>query len=256
MSAVIDAPAPVVAPANRLAGKVALITGGTRGIGLAVAKAYVREGAKVIIASRTSSELKAALTELKALGGEATATKVDISSRTGCESLYTGALRAYGRLDILVNNASILGTIRPIVNSDPDEWETVIRTNLHATYWLIKAALGNMIPNNGGAIINVVSSVGVKGRKNWGAYAVSKAGVINLTEVVAEEVAQYGVRVNAVNPGATRTMMRAEAFPKEDPLTLPAPDDIVNAFIYLACDSSKGLTGMTLNAQDWVGRSF
>lgn len=256
MAAQMEAPAPVVAPANRLAGKVALITGGTRGIGLAVAKAYVREGAKVIIASRTSSELKSTLADLKAMGGEATATRIDLSTRASCESLYTGAIRAYGKIDILVNNAAVLGPLKPIVNYPPAEWERVMRTNLDSVYWLTRAVLGSMIPGNGGSIINVVSGAGIKGYANWGAYGVSKAGVICLTETIAEEVATYGIRVNCVNPGATRTAMREEAFPKEDPSTLPAPEDVLNPFIYLASDVSKGATGMTLEASDWMGRTF
>lgn len=256
MAAQMETPAPVVAPANRLAGKVALITGGTRGIGLAVAKAYIREGAKLVIASRTAAELKNALADLKEMGGEATATRIDLSSRAACESLYTGAIRAYGKIDILVNNAAILGPIKPIVNYPPEEWDRVMRTNLDSVFWLSRAVLGSMIPGNSGSIINVVSSVGLQGRASWGAYAVSKAAVINLTETIADEVASYGVRVNCVNPGGTRTALREEAFPKEDPATLPGPGDVLNPFIYLAADVSKGVTGMTLNASDWMGRSF
>ncbi|MCC5875879.1 MAG: SDR family oxidoreductase [Candidatus Sumerlaeia bacterium] len=252
----METAAPVVAPANRLAGKVALVTGGTRGIGLAVAKAYAREGAKLIIASRTSSELKNAMADIKALGADVTATRVDLSTRASCESLYTGAIRSYGKIDILVNNAGVLGPLLPIVNYPADEWDRVMRTNTDAVYWLTRAVLGNMIPNNGGSIINVTSGVGIKGRANWGAYAASKAAVINFTETISEEISKYGIRINCINPGATRTMMREEAFPKEDPATLPHPNDIVNAFIYLASDVAKGTTGMTFQASDWVGRQF
>lgn len=255
-AAQLESSAPVVAPANRLAGKVALVTGGTRGIGLAVAKAYAREGAKLVIASRTSSELKNTLAEIKALGADVTATRVDLSTRAACESLYTGAIRAYGKVDILVNNAALLGPIVPIVNYPADDWDRVMRTNIDSIFWLTKAVLGNMIPNNGGSIINVVSGVGVKGRANWGAYAVSKAAVINFTETISEEISKYGIRINCINPGPTRTMMREEAFPKEDPATLPHPDEIVNPFIYLASDVAKGTSGMTLQASDWVGRQF
>jgi len=246
----------VVAPAGRLKGKVALITGGTRGIGFAVAKAYVREGAKVILAARKSAELTAATQIIKEMGGDVTASKIDLNSAAACEALYTGAIRAYGRLDILVNNAAILGPISKIANYRPEEWELVMRTNADVVYWLSRAALGSMIPANTGSIINVTSGVGVKGRAGWGAYAVSKAAVNCFTEVLAEEVGQYGIRVNCIDPGATRTEMRAAAFPKEDPATLPKPDDVVNPFIYLASDASKGVTGMILKSTDWVGRTF
>lgn len=247
---------PVVAPANRLAGKAALITGGTRGIGLAVAKAYVREGAKVVIAARDSDELKTAVGILKDLGGDVTAAKVDLKNRAAAEGLYTAAIRSYGKVDILVNNAAILGPQTEILRYPADDWDEVMRTNVDSVFWLTKAALSSMISSNSGSIINVVSGVGVKGRATWGAYAVSKAAVLNLTEVVAEEVARYQIRVNAINPGPTRTMMRAEAAPKEDPETLPAPEDIVNPFIYLASDVSRGVTGQSLEARDWFGRTF
>ncbi len=246
----------VIAPAGRLQGKVAVITGGTRGIGLAVAQAYVREGAKVVIASRTSSELKIALGILKDMGAEATATKVDLHSEDACKALYFGTLRSYGRIDVLVNNAAVLGPLTPIGSYPGDDWAKVMQTNLNVVYWMSKAALGSMIPSNSGSIINVVSSVAKKGRANWGAYSVSKAAVVNLSEVMAEENAKYNIRVNCVNPGATRTMMRAEAMPREDPATLPSTDDVVNPFIYLATDVSRGLTGSVLDAKDWFGRQF
>lgn len=247
---------PVVAPANRLKDKVAVISGGTRGIGLAVAKAYVREGAKVVIASRSGAELKTALAELKDLGGDATATQVDLNSEDSCRMFINGALRQYAKIDILVNNAGILGPRTPILQYTTKDWDNVMRTNLDVVFWNTRAALGTMIPCNQGTIINVTSGVGTKGRAGWGAYAVSKAGVINLTEVVSEEVSKYNIRVNCINPGPTRTMMREEAFPQEDPNTLPKPEDIVNPFIYLASDVSRGVTGMVLESRDWVGRSF
>ncbi len=247
---------PVVAPADRLKGKVALITGGTRGIGLAIAKAYALEGAKVIIASRTSSELKTALGELKELGADATGTKVNLNSWDSCKGLHTGAIRTYGKVDILVNNAAVLGPRESILKYPVDEWDKVMRTNTDVVFWMSKAALGSMIPENTGSIINVISGVAYKGRANWGAYSVSKAAVVNLTEVLAEEVATYNIRVNAVNPGPTATSMRAEAFPKEDPETLPKAEEITNPFIYLGCDVSKGVSGSSFDAKDWIGRSF
>ncbi|CAN5431138.1 YciK family oxidoreductase [soil metagenome] len=246
----------VVAPANRLTGKVALITGGTRGIGFAIAKAYVLEGAKVVIASRTASELKLAMSTLKEMGGEATATRIDLTSQSGCESLYTAAIRSYGKIDILVNNAAILGPRAAILNYPAADWANVMRTNVDVVYWMCKAALGSMIPANEGCIINVTSGIANRGRAGWGAYSVSKAAVNNFTQILAEEVAGYKIRVNGVNPGATRTMMRAEAFPKEDAADLPGPDDVVNPFIYLASEASRGVTGMVLEASDWMGRSF
>lgn len=255
-SSTLEQTTPVVAPANRLDGKVAVVTGGTRGIGFAIAKAYLREGAKVVIASRTAKELKDALHSLRELGGNVTATRVDLSTPDGCQALYTGAIRAYGKVDVLVNNAGILGPRKDILDYPNDEWARVMRTNLDSVFWMSKAALGSMIPGNGGSIINVSSGVAKRGRGGWGAYGVSKAGVENLTQVLADEVKKYGIRVNAVNPGPTRTMMREEAYPAEPADQLPGPDEIVNPFIYLAADVSKGLTGESLESRDWMGRRF
>jgi NAD(P)-dependent dehydrogenase (short-subunit alcohol dehydrogenase family) len=112
-----------------------------------------------------------------------------------------------------------------------------------------------MVPQNAGSIINVSSGVGRRGREKWGAYAVSKFGIEGMTQVLAEEMKPYKIRVNSVNPGPTRTEMRAKAYPGEDPHTLPAPADITNAFVYLASDFSQGVTGEQFDARDWMGRA-
>jgi NAD(P)-dependent dehydrogenase (short-subunit alcohol dehydrogenase family) len=237
----------VVEPAGRLKGKVALITGGTRGLGLAIAKAYAREGAKIVIASRTPGELKLAVDEIKALGADVTAAKIDLNGQAACEGLYNGAIRSYGKIDVLVNNASIPGPRTPILTYSGKDWTAVMRLNLDVVFWLSKAALGTMIPSNGGCIINVSAAVAQQGQAKWGAYSVAKAGVVNLTQILAEEVAQYNIRVNAVDPG----QIRSESAP-----TAPAADDVVNPFLYLASDASKGVTGLQIEAADWIGRSF
>ncbi len=247
----------VVEPAGRLKGKVALITGGTRGIGFAIAKAFASEGAKLVIAGKSPRGIKDALKELKELGATATGTKVNLDGHHAAESLCTAAIRAYGKVDVLVNNAALLGPARVPLDQYPvSEWDAVMRTNVDAVYYLSRAVLGSMIPGNMGSIINVTSGVAKKGRGGWGAYSVSKAAIDNLTEVMAEDVSKYNVRVNAINPGPTRTDMRASAFPGEDPNSLPHPDDIMNGFIYLASEVSKGVTGNIFEAKDWVGRSF
>jgi NAD(P)-dependent dehydrogenase (short-subunit alcohol dehydrogenase family) len=113
-----------------------------------------------------------------------------------------------------------------------------------------------MLERRSGSIINVTSGVGRQGKARWGAYAVSKAGLENFTQVLADEVSQTGIRVNSVNPAATRTRMRAEAYPTEDPLTLPAAEEITPIFVYLASDASGGVTGQSLEARDWLGRNI
>jgi len=260
MTALRTAPAapakPTVEPAGRLKDKVALITGGTRGLGWAIACAYAREGAKIVIAARTESELKARIDELSKMGAEATAARVDLADESQALRLYSIATRTYGRIDVLVNNASILGPMLPIVQYSPADWHSVMNANLTAAFLTIKGALGTMIPANKGSIINVSSGVGRTGRAKWGAYAVSKGGLETLTQVLADELSGYNIRVNTVNPGGIQTGMRAAAFPKEDPHSLPAPEDMANAFVYLASDVSKGVTGQAIEARDFVGRQF
>ncbi|HMX62292.1 MAG TPA: SDR family NAD(P)-dependent oxidoreductase, partial [Candidatus Sumerlaeota bacterium] len=232
----------LVQPAGRLQGKVALITNGTRGLGFAIAKAYVREGAKVVVAGTVASELKVALDDLSELGGDATATKIDLSSQAACEQLYNGALRSYGKIDILVNNSAVVGPMVPIVQYSGRDWDDVIRVNLDTVYWLSKAVLGSMIPSNGGSIINITAAVAQRGRAKWGAYSVAKAGVENLTQILAEENSIYNIRVNCVDPGALDEVASL--------------DEVLNPFIYLAADVSKGATGLHLASSDWVGRRF
>lgn len=246
----------VIEPNGRLAGKVAVVTGATRGIGYAIAKAFVREGAKIVVVSRTNEEIKSRVAEFAAMGADAAGALCDVSDPGQAQRLYLAATRTFGRIDVLVNNASMLGPRKAIVDYPYEQWKQVLNANLDSAFNVIKGALGTMIPQNAGSIINVSSGVGHKGRGKWGAYAVSKGALETLTEVLADELQPCGIRVNTVNPGPVRTAMRAEAFPKEDPATLVDPDDIVNAFIYLASDASKGVSGMHLESKDWMGRTF
>ena len=131
------------------------------------------------------------------------------------------------------------------------QWEEVIRVNLHGVFLLSQQVVKRMIAQRHGSIINVSSGVGRVGRARWGAYAVSKFGLEGLTQVLADEVKEFGIRVNSVNPGPTRTEMRAEAYPEEDPLTLPTPEQITPIFVHLASAQSENVTGQMLEAQDW-----
>jgi NAD(P)-dependent dehydrogenase (short-subunit alcohol dehydrogenase family) len=128
----------------------------------------------------------------------------------------------------------------------------VIRVNLNGVFFVTQPVVKRMIAQHQGSIINVSSGVGRVGRAHWGAYAVSKFGVEGLTQVLADEVKQFGVRVNSVNPGPTRTEMRAEAYPEEDPLTLPTPEQVTPIFVHLASAESIDVTGQTLEARDWA----
>lgn len=246
---------PVAAPNNRLAGKVALVTGSTRGIGRAIAHAFAAEGARVAVCGRNKADVLAVTDEITQIGAEACGIKIDLADYKSAIKLVDGVQRAFGRIDILVNNAGVLGPRETIMEYPADAWEEVIRMNLNSVFWVTKEALGKMVPQNSGSIINVSSGVGRTGKSKWGAYAVSKFGVEGLTQVLADEMSVYKVRVNSVNPGPTRTAMRKEAYPGEDPKTLPAPRDITNAFVYLASDASAGVSGEAVEAADWMGRT-
>ena len=241
---------------QKLHGKVALITGGSRGIGRAIASAYIREGASVFICGRNANDVGAALREIGQNGGDVDGVAGDVSRAQDVEHIVGKALQRFGAIDVLVNNASILGPRAPIANYPLSAWEEVLRINLTGIFLMTRAVLPIMLERKSGSIINVTSGVGRRGKAGWGAYAVSKAGLEGLTQVVAEEVNEAGVRVNSVNPAATRTQMRAQAYPAEDPSALPTPEEITPIFIYLASDASVGVTGQSLEARDWLGRDI
>jgi len=235
-----------------LEGKVALITGGSRGIGKAVAMAYAREGAKVFICSRKAANLKKAAAEIRSVGGEVSWCAADISKMREVKRLVREVCHTYGTIHMLVNNASILGPREPIVRYPLSSWEEVVKVNLTALFLVTREVLRIMIPQKEGSIINLSSGVGRVGKARWGAYAASKFGVEGFTQVLADEVKEWNIRVNAVNPGGTRTEMRAKAYPDEEPLTLPVPEDITGVFLYLAGAESRKVTGKSFDARDWL----
>jgi len=236
----------------KLNGKKALITGGAKGIGKGIAAAYLKEGASVIICGRNELNLKAACNELGKFGS-IDYIVADISNRDDVKRLADTIVDKWDSLDVLVNNASILGERKPVSEYPEDVWEEVLDINLNAQFFVTKALLPLLKKSESGSIINVSSSVGRKGKKEWGAYAASKFGLEGLTQVLADELGEPGPRVNSVNPGGTRTDMRAGAYPDEDPMTLPSPEDISPVFVYLASDESIGVTGKEFNARDWIG---
>jgi len=237
----------------KLDGKTALITGGSKGIGKGIAEAYLKQGAEVIICGRNEANLQATGDELKEFG-QINYVVCDISKLDDVKRLTSQIEAIKQKLDILVNNASILGVRSPIMEYPEDVWEKVIRINLNAQFFVTKALLPLLIKSENSSVINVSSSVGRKGKKDWGAYAASKFGVEALTQVLAHEMEDTNVRVNSVNPGGTRTDMRVGAYPDEDPNTLPTPLDISPVFVYLASDESSDINGQEFTARDWIGK--
>lgn len=232
-----------------LEGKVAMITGASQGLGKALALACAREGASLVINSRNEESIRPVAEEAESLGAEVLALAADVSKGADVKKLVGAAADRFGKIDVLVNNAGILGPKVRIEEYPEDEWRRVIDANLTGPYLVSKAAIPHM--PEGGSIINLVSGVSVEGRAEWGAYSVSKFGIEGLTQILAAELKDRGIRVNSVDPGGMRTNMRAAAYPDEDPMTRITPEENVGVFLYLASDESKDVTGERFKAQEF-----
>jgi len=239
---------------KRLEGKKALITGSSKGIGKGVASVFLDEGASVFLSARGAADLERTAQELSAKG-EVEFFAADLAVPGEAEELAARAVAAFPGLNVLVNNASIVGQRVTLDAYDVATWDEVLRVNTSSLFYLTRPLIPHLTEQAGASIINVSSTVGRIGKPRWGAYAVSKFGVEGLTQVLAAELGPAGVRVNAVNPGATRTGMRAAAYPDEDPLTLPTPEDVAEVFVHLASDASGDTNGATLEARDYFEMS-
>jgi NAD(P)-dependent dehydrogenase (short-subunit alcohol dehydrogenase family) len=232
-----------------LEGKVALVTGASQGLGRALALAFAREGTRVAINSRSEEGVRPVAGEAESAGAEVLALAADVSRSADVERLVGATVERFGRIDVLVNNAGVLGPRVPIEEYPEDEWRRVMDANLNGLFLVTKAAIPHM--PEGGSIINVVSGVSVEGRAEWGAYSVSKFGVEGLTQILASELEERGIRANAVDPGGMRTEMRAAAYPEEDPMTRITPEENTGVFLYLASDESREVTGQRFKAQEF-----
>jgi len=232
-----------------LEGKVAMITGASQGLGKALAIAFAKEGAQVVVNARSEESIRLVTEEVESIGAEVLAVAADVSKDADVERMVHETVEQFGRIHVLVNNAGLLGPRVAIAEYPEDEWRRVIDANLTGPFLVSKAAIPHM--RQGASIINVVSGVSVEGRAEWGAYSVSKFGVEGLTQILAAELEERGIRVNAVDPGGMRTDMRAAAYPEEDPMTRITPEDNTAVFLYLASDESKGVTGERFKAQEF-----
>ncbi|MFT5180814.1 MAG: NAD(P)-dependent dehydrogenase (short-subunit alcohol dehydrogenase family) [Alphaproteobacteria bacterium] len=219
---------------GRLHDRVALITGASRGIGAEVAKRFAAEGAHVILVARTVGGLEEVDDEIKALGGSATLVPCDLTEFERLDNMGPPLLERFGRLDIFVGNAAILGTMTPLVQYDAKAWHEVFDANVHANWRLMRVVEPLLRLSDAGRAILVTSLAARQPKAYWGAYAITKAALETMTQVWASELANTSVRVNLLSPGATRTQMRSAAFPGEDPLTLKTPDAVTEAFLELA----------------------
>lgn len=239
---------------QRLKGKAALVTGASKGIGLGIARVFLAEGASVFVCARGEEDLEKASAGL-ANGSSAERVgrlAADVGDPDDAVALVEAALTRFPHLSVLVNNASILGPRAPMADVDVLTWNEVLRVNTSSLLYVTQPLLPYLIERGEGSIMNVSSSVGRKGKPNWGPYAVSKFGLEGFTQVLAAELEPHGVRVNSVNPGATRTDMRASAYPDEDPMSLPTPEEIAEVFVYLASDESRSVTGQAFEAREYM----
>ena len=240
------------APPESLKGKTILITGAGAGIGKALALECAKLDAKVILLGKTVKNLEAVYDLIEQLGKQQAAIlPVDLNGANEVHyiDLAQTIKREYGQLDGLVHNASQLGILGPFSQIEKSTWDEIIQTNLTAQFLLSKSLIPILTLAPQASVIFTTSSVGHVGRAYWGAYSISKFATEGMMQVLADEYENSSLRFNAINPGATRTKMRASAYPAEDSSLLKTAAEIMPSYLYLLSDASIGVTGQRLNAQ-------
>lgn len=235
-----------------LSGKVILVTGAGDGIGKQAALTFAAAGATVILLGRTVSKLEQTYDEIVAAGGpEPAIVPLDMKGATKVhyQGLCATIEEQFGRLDGLLQNASLLGVLSPFEHIDHDSWNDIMQVNVTAQFMMTQALMPALKKAPHASIVFTSSGVGRKGRAFWGPYAVSKFATEGLAQVMADEYEGSNVRVNVINPGATRTTMRSKAYPAEDPMKLKTPADLMPTYLYLMSDESLDVNGQSLDAQ-------
>ena len=220
--------------AGRLDGKIALVTGASRGIGAAVAESFAREGAHIVLAARTVGGLEDTDDRVRATGGSATLVPLDLRDFIKIDELAAALYQRYGHLDILVGNAAEFGSFTPLPHLEPAIWGEVMELNLTANWRLIRAMDPLLRAAEHGRAIFVTSEIARHPLPYYGAYAVSKSGLETLVKMYAGELGRTAVRANLIDPGTVRTRLRAHIFPGENPGTVPPPETAADAFVELA----------------------
>ncbi len=238
-----------------LKGRVIVVTGAGDGIGRVAARTFAQHGASVVLVGRTRSKLESINDEIKQFGSTSPLivpvdlARFDDSSST---DLQNGIRDVFGHLDGLLHNASILGPKVPIENYPYQDWQQVFQVNVHAQFLVTQSLLPLLRQSDDASVILTSSGVGRKGRAFWGAYSASKFATESLMEVLADELSsEKNIRVNSLNPGGTRTTMRARAYPEEDPATLPTPEEHMPLYLYLMGPDSRGTTGQKFDVISW-----
>ncbi len=251
----------------RLKNKVAIVTGASKGIGKAIAIAYAREGASVVLASRSLDLLTAIEKQIKEAGGEAAAMSLDVRDPDSVNSMVENTVKKYGRLDVLVNNAGV-SMAHPSESLSAENWKNALETDLYGVFYGCQAAARVMIPQGGGCIINVTSVYGIVAAPGRLAYCASKAAANMLTKVLAAEWAVKKIRVNAIAPGYTRTelvqgvidkgMISLPAIEKRTPMgRIGEAQEMVGIAVYMASDESSFMTGSVVNVDGgWAAYGY
>lgn len=240
------------APAHLLKEKVILVTGAGDGIGRTAALHFAQHGATVILLGRTVKKLEAVYDEIVANGGsEPAIVPLDLKGATPQHYRDMAATieGQFGKLDGLLHNASVLGHLSPFSQIPEKEWDEVMQINLNSEFFMTQALLPVLGKSPSASVLFTTSTVGSQGRALWGTYAISKFATEGMMQVLADEYADSPVRFNAINPGKTRTAMRASAYPAEDPKTLRTPEDIMPLYLYLMGEDGAAENGKTFVAQ-------
>jgi NAD(P)-dependent dehydrogenase (short-subunit alcohol dehydrogenase family) len=240
-----------------LEGRAILVTGAGAGLGRAAARTFAVHGADVLLLGRTRSKLEAVSDWITAHTSTAPVIvpcDLEALDDAAAETLLDAVADGFGRLDGILHNASLLGPKVPLAQYPSHAWHQVMRVNVFAPFLLTRALLPMLLKSEDASVVLTSSSVGRKGRAYWGAYAVSKFALEGLMQVLADEYEHTGrIRINTLNPGATRTAMRAAAYPGENPAEVPTPEARMDVHLYLFEAASRGLTGAALDARDWPG---
>ncbi len=232
-----------------LSGQLALVTGASRGIGYATALALGEAGAHVVAVARTVGGLEELDDDIKAAGGSATLVPLDITDFDGLDRMGASIYERWGKLDIMVANAGVLGVITPLTHLDIQEWQKLVDVNLTANWRLLRSMDPLLRQSDRGRAVFLSSSVGSKARAYWGGYAITKAGLEMLARTYALETQKTNVKTVIVNPGATRTAMRAQAMPGENPDTLPTPQEQARKLLAIVQDPELE-SGAFINLRD------
>ncbi|AUD78471.1 YciK family oxidoreductase [Kangiella profundi] len=238
-----------------LKNKVILVTGATAGIGKELAMTYAKHGATVVLLSRDTRKLEKVYDEIEAAGYQQPAflpVNLQNNDPQQYQQIAEVIEKEFGHLDALVHNAGDLGLLAPIEHFDEETWFRVMQVNVNAEFLLTKYCIPLLRKSKDASILFTSSGVGRQGRAYWGAYAVSKFATEGMMQVLADELESANIRVNSINPGATRTKMRANAYPGEDPNTLPTPAELMPAYLWLMDSKACAKTGQAINARDFL----